>query len=223
MTAGGHHLAGVRLGLPAAGDLAGGELIDRRRVRGHRGDRHVTATGLGGGQAVLLEPVTQGHVLGVAQRRGCQLLALELTGAVDALLHDQVRAARGRPRDHLDQLATGGLEGLDRRVGPDVGRVQLAGQQRGGLLGAGAERGQLQRHALAQVLGEEPFLDGHQGGGMRDVLQVAKPQRHRTRGTRPPRRSTAAARRPARGRQQGDTGSSRCNERSPHRPPSRSV
>ena len=142
----------------------------------------VAAAGRRGGQAVRLEPVAQRHVLGVAERRRGQLLALELRRGGDALLHHQLGAAGRGAGDHPDQLAAGGLPGLDRRVRADVGGVQLAGQQSGGFLGAGAERVQLQRDVLAEVLGEEALLDPDQRAGVGDVLEEPEPEGDRCRG-----------------------------------------
>ena len=191
------HLDVVGRGLGAAGDLPGLELEHRGRVGLGRLDEGVAAAGRGGGQAVLLEPVAQRDVLGVAQRRSGQRLALELGRRGDALRdHDGGAAGRGS-RDDLDGAAAGLLPGVDGRVRPDIGGVELAGQQCRGLLGPAAERGGLQRAGGAEGLGEEALLQADQGRGMRDV--VRKPSLTVT-GALPPALSSPGRRVRRRGR-----------------------
>src|ERR1700689_2824550 len=85
------HLDVIRRRLGTAGDLAGLELEAGGRVGGRRLDVYVPATGRCGLQPVLLQPVAQCHVLGVAQRRCRERLALELGRAGDARLDDDRR------------------------------------------------------------------------------------------------------------------------------------
>ena len=176
---------GVRLRDPGAVDLA-------RRERGQglavvlRDDADVAAAGLVGLEPLLLEPVAQRHVLGVAQLGRGDLLALEVGGRGDARLHDQIGPAGGSTGDDLDRLALGLGPGVDRRVRSDEARVDRAAEERLDGLRPGVERRGLQRHVAAEVLGVDALLDAGDGDGVGEVREVAEPQRHLGLRTRPP-------------------------------------
>ena len=92
---------GPGLGHPGAVDVAGDERGERLAV-GLRLDRHVAAAGVVGLVALVLQPGAQGDVLGVAELRGGERLALEVRGGVDPVAHDEEGAARGAARHDAD-------------------------------------------------------------------------------------------------------------------------
>nr|BFE68007.1 hypothetical protein GCM10020092_013080 [Actinoplanes digitatis] len=98
------HPAQVGLRDPGAVDRALRERLERRRVV-LRQDGDVAAALLVGVEAVRLQPGAQRDVLGVAELRGGDLLALEVGRGVDALLDDQAGAAGGAARDDLQRGA----------------------------------------------------------------------------------------------------------------------
>ena len=106
---------GPGLGHPGAVDVAGDEGGEGVAV-GLRLDRHVAAAGVVGLVALVLQPGAQGDVLGVAELRGGERRALEVLGGVDALAHDEERAARGAARHDADGRAVGLGVGVDGRV-----------------------------------------------------------------------------------------------------------
>ncbi len=93
--AGRHELTRVRLGQPAAIDLARLELLHRDRVL-LRLDVHVAAALGVRLEAVLQQEVAQRDVLRVSELRGRERLALERGYGGDPLFDDQRSAARGR-------------------------------------------------------------------------------------------------------------------------------
>ena len=93
-------------------------------------DRHVATAGGVGLETLLLEVAAQRDVLGVAELRRRDRLALEVLRLLDVGLHHEIRAARCDAGDHLDRTV-GLLERRDRRVGPDVRDVERVGEERG--------------------------------------------------------------------------------------------
>ena len=194
-------VVGRRLGGP--GDLAGLELQHRGRVGVGRLDGDVSPAGRRGRQAVLLQPVTHGHVLGVAQRWRVDDLSLEAGSAGNPGLDDDRRASGRRPGNDLDGGAAGLLERVDRGVRADVGGVELPGEDGRGLLGPAVVHRRGQLAGAAEVLAEEALLNADERGRMRDVGQQSEPHGHgraagagatgtaRTRGARRAGRSAA--------------------------------
>src|SRR5439155_26662996 len=83
---------------PRALDLVLPELVERLGVV-LRDDRDVTATVGIGLDALLLQPVAQRDVLGVAELGRRELRALELARATDVLARDEQRATGRRAGD----------------------------------------------------------------------------------------------------------------------------
>ena len=106
---------------------------------------HVATAARVGLEPLLGEPRPQGDVLGVAERRRRQRGPGEVGGRVDAVADDERGAARRGPGDDPQRLAVGLGVAVDRRVGPDEAGVEGAGEHRFDDLGAGVERGRLER------------------------------------------------------------------------------
>ena len=113
------------LGHPRAVDAAGGVGGEALGV-GLRLDRDVAAALGGRRQALLLEPVAQCDVLGVAELRRGDGLALEAGRVGDLGPHDERGAARGGAGDDAHGRALGLRVGVDRGVRADVGDVERA-------------------------------------------------------------------------------------------------
>jgi hypothetical protein len=133
------------LGDPGAGDAAGLELAERLGVL-LRADDDVAAAVLVDGEALLDQPGAQRDVLGAAGLRAGELLAAQLLRVGDVARDDERRAAEVAPatiRSASPWLLT---KPLIAGLGPEVGGVQAAGEQRldGGRPGVehlGLERG----------------------------------------------------------------------------------
>ena len=76
------------------------------------------------------------------------------------------------------------LVGVDRRVRADERRVDRTGEQRGRGFGAGVERLQLELDVRAELGRERAVLHADDRGRVRDVREVAEPQRDRSGGAR---------------------------------------
>ena len=127
----------VRLGHPRAVDLARLERVDRLRVV-LRQDLHVTAAGRVGLVALRLQPRAQRDVLGVAELRRRERLALEVRRG-DVGLHDEVGAARRGAGHDAHRRAVRLRVRVDRRVRTDERRVERAAEDRLDGRGAGVE------------------------------------------------------------------------------------
>ena len=171
-------LGGVRLGHPRPVDRSGLERGDGGRVV-LRHDLHVAAAFGVGLVALRLQPGAQRDVLGVAERRRRQLLALQLRGARDRRLHDEERTAGRDTGDDADRGAVRLLVRVDRGVGSDERGVERAGEECGRLVGARVVGARLQVDVGAEILGERVVLQADDGRRVGDVRQVAEAQRDR--------------------------------------------
>ena len=171
----GHEAGRVRLGHPRTVDLARLERVDRLRVV-LRQDLHVTTAGRVGLVALRLQPGAQRDVLGVAELRRRQGLALEVRRG-DIGLHDQVGAARSGAGHDAHRGAVRLRIRVDRRVGTDERRVERATEDRLDGRGAGVEDRRLDGHVVAERFGEFTVLDADDGRRVRGVREVTEPQR----------------------------------------------
>ena len=163
-----------RLGKPRAVDVALLEQGQRLGVLGRR-DAHVAAARGVGLEPLVREPAAQRDILRVAELRRRERRALEVGRRVDPVADDERGAAGRRAGDDARRLAGGLDERVDRRVRPDVGRVDRAGRQRLDRGGAGVEDGC--RHVdVAEGVGEEPLLEADERRRVRDVGEVAEAQ-----------------------------------------------
>src|SRR4029079_5692137 len=150
-------------------------------------------------EALLLEPVAQGDVLGVAELGGAQLLALEVCRTLDRGVDDQRGAAGGRAGDDGEGLTPGVDERVDGRAGADVRGVDGAGLQC--LHGCGSRVERRDREpGRPEVSGEEALLVRDDRRGMGEVGKV--PEAHLLRSNPGGPRVTATGRH-AQGRDDG--------------------
>jgi hypothetical protein len=162
------------------------ELIGVRR----RHDLGVAA-GLGDPQPAGGEPGAGGHVLSVAELRRRDAPAAEVgrLAEVGVPLHDQRRAAGHRPGDHPDLVSARAREGVNRRIGPDIGQIETAGEDRlhrarTGVVGEPLDVDALWHAGLEPVASLSFEVARHQRLGVRDVGKVADADhllRHRCR------------------------------------------
>jgi hypothetical protein len=167
--------ADVGLGNPRAGDLPLLEGLDGHAVV-LADDGHVTTTVDVSLEALALEVVPGGDVLGVADRRGGHDLAPQVFETADLRLDDESGATGRGTCDHAHRLPVGLRVRGHRWRRTDVGGVQPASQQSLDRVGAGVE---VLGDQSCSVLGEgvlvEALGQAHQGGAVREVGEVAKP------------------------------------------------
>ena len=164
-----------RLRQPGAVELTVLEQGERLRVLGRR-DLHVAAARHIRLQTLRRQPGAQRDVLGVAELRGRQGLALEVGGAGDAVAHHERRAAAGGARDHAHRGAARLDERVDRRVRADVGGVDGSCRERLDGGGAGVEDLGLELRR-AELLLQVALLHADEGRGVRDRGEVAEAKR----------------------------------------------
>ena len=163
---------------PRAVDLALLECGQRLRVV-LRKDAHVTAAGGVGLEAVVLEKPSQGDVLRAPELWVGDLLALQRRDGADAGPDDQLCTTRGRARDDSDRLAVRLRERVDRRVRPDEGDVDRAGEDGGDGVAAGVERMSFELYVGAERGREQALLEPDQRRCMSQVREVSQPDRQR--------------------------------------------
>ena len=148
-----------RFGNPGPIDLACDESLQYLRVGlGH--DRHITATFEVGLITLVGQPRSEGHVLGVSQRRAGQGGVFELVGRGDIWVYHQECTPGGGAGDDAERLTLRLHEAVDCWIRSDEGEIEGIGEHGFDRLGAGVERGQLQL-GLTQLLGEKAFDDAH--------------------------------------------------------------
>ena len=103
------------------------------------GRSDVAAAGVVGLEALLGQPGPQGDVLGVAERRGGEVVPSRSSTAWMSGCTTREAPPEVVPDDDAHGLAVGLGEGVDGRVGADEGGVEALGEERLDGLGAGVE------------------------------------------------------------------------------------